>query len=125
MRDIQAVLERWGAWARENPQVGYSHIAAGFKGLLPQRKGRPSCCDDDGLIIDGAVGHLQRVRRPEELELIIRHYVYNQPKRDIARGFKCSEREIRRQMQAAESFIDGCLCVLGVPLEMDLYVKKH
>jgi hypothetical protein len=124
MRDIQEVLGRWGVWARESPKVSYSHIAAGFKGLLPQQNGRPSCCDDDGLIIDGAVGHLMKVRKPEELELILRHYLYGQSKSAIARSWKCSEREIRRQLQVAESFIDGCLCILGVPLEMDIYVKK-
>lgn len=35
MRDIQMVLERWGAWAASgNAGVDYSPIAAGFKGLL-------------------------------------------------------------------------------------------
>ncbi len=36
MRDIQMVLERWGAWAASDSSgVDYSPIAAGFKGLLP------------------------------------------------------------------------------------------
>lgn len=124
MRDIQEVLSRWGVWARDHSGVGFSHIAAGFKGLLPQQGGKPSCCDDDGLIIDGAICRLIKVRAEEELELIIRHYVYGQSKSSIARGWKCSEREIRRQLQMAESFIDGCLCMLGVPLEMDAYTQK-
>ncbi|BEM86811.1 hypothetical protein SME46J_12810 [Serratia marcescens] len=63
MRDIQMVLERWGQWAQDNSGVDYSPIAAGFKGLLPDsRKSKPSCCDNDGLIIDGAVGRLKKVR---------------------------------------------------------------
>lgn len=123
MRDIQEVLSRWGIWARDNSGVGFSHIAAGFKGLLPQQKGKPSCSDDDGLIIDGAVLRLQKVRKPEELNLLLRHYVFGQSKRDIAREQKCNEREVRRQLQIAESFIDGVLCVLGVPLDMDAYVQ--
>lgn len=123
MRDIQEVLSRWGVWARDNSGVDFSHIAAGFKGLLPQQKGKPSCSDDDGLIIDGAVRRLRDVRKPEELNLLLRHYVYGQSKRDIARAMKCNEREIRRQLQVAESFIDGVLCVLGLPLDMDAYVK--
>ncbi|RYM64729.1 Phage antitermination protein Q [Serratia quinivorans] len=123
MRDIQEVLSRWGVWARDNSGVDFSHIAAGFKGLLPQQKGKPSCSDDDGLIIDGALLRLQRVRKPEELDLLLRHYVLGQSKSAIARDWKCNEREIRRQLQVAESFIDGVLCVLGVPLDMDAYVK--
>ena len=35
MRDIQMVLERWGAWAANNHEdVTWSSIAAGFKGLM-------------------------------------------------------------------------------------------
>ncbi len=34
MRDIQMVLERWGAWAANNHEdVTRSSIAAGFKGI--------------------------------------------------------------------------------------------
>lgn len=36
MRDIQMVLERWGAWAASDSSgVDYSPIAAGFKGFFP------------------------------------------------------------------------------------------
>lgn len=125
MRDIQLVLERWGIWARDNSGVDFSHIAAGFKGLLPRNGGRvDSCCDDDGLIIDAAVGCLSRVRKGEELYLIFSHYVYGQSKSSIARLMRCNEREIRRQLQIAEGFIDGCLSMSGAVLEMDPYVQK-
>lgn len=52
MRDIQMVLERWGAWAANNHEdVTWSSIAAGFKGLIPSKvKSRPQCCDDDAMI---------------------------------------------------------------------------
>ncbi|HDX9251885.1 TPA: antitermination protein, partial [Escherichia coli] len=48
MRDIQMVLERWGAWAANNHEdVTWSSVAAGFKGLIPSKvKSRPQCCDD-------------------------------------------------------------------------------
>lgn len=123
MRDIQEVLSRWGVWARDNSCVDYSHIAAGFKGLIPQQRGKPSCSDDDGLIIDGAIRRLREVRKVEELNLLLDHYVLGKSKSAIAREQKCNEREIRRQLQVAESFIDGVLCVLAVPLDMDAYVQ--
>uniref|UniRef100_UPI0025B0D27C antiterminator Q family protein n=1 Tax=Shigella flexneri TaxID=623 RepID=UPI0025B0D27C len=43
MRDIQQVLERWGAWVANNHEdVTWSSIAAGFKGLIPSKvKSRP------------------------------------------------------------------------------------
>ena len=48
MRDIQMVLERWGAWAANNHEdVTWSSIAAGFKGLIPSKvRSRPQCCDE-------------------------------------------------------------------------------
>lgn len=125
MRDIQLVLERWGVWARDNSDVDYSHIAAGFKGLLPKtEKSAESCCDSDGLAIDAAVARLRQVRKPEELELIMRHYIYRQSKSSISRHWKCSEGNIRHQLQIAEGFIDGCLAITGVVLEMDPWVKR-
>ncbi len=126
MRNIQLVLSRWGAWARDDPGIDYSHIAAGFKGLLPgKRCCIEPCCDDDGLCIDSAVRRLKTARKPHELELILRHYVYGQSKSSIALTWKCSEREIRRQLQIVEGFIDGCLAVAGVTLEMDEIPQMH
>lgn len=84
-RNIQLVLERWGVWAKDNSGIDYSSIAAGFKGLLPYTtSSRLSCCDDDGLAVDGCVSRLKS-HRYDEWELVIRHYVYNQSKRAIAR----------------------------------------
>ncbi|QWA09811.1 antitermination protein Q [Sodalis ligni] len=126
MRDIQLVLERWGVWARDNSSVDFSHIAAGFKGLLPRTgKTFDSCCDDDGLIIDSAVLCLQKIRRPDEYNLVCLHYIYGASKSAIARWFRCNEREIRRQLQVAEGFIDGCLSMTGAVLEMDPYIQKQ
>ena len=53
MRDIQMVLERWGAWVANNHEdVEWSGIAAGFKGLIPSKvKSRSQCSDDDAMII--------------------------------------------------------------------------
>ncbi|EMK4943245.1 antiterminator Q family protein, partial [Escherichia coli] len=54
-RDIQQVMERWGAWAANNHEdVSWESIAAGFKGLIPPKvKSRPQCSDDDAMIICG------------------------------------------------------------------------
>ncbi|CNH28003.1 antiterminator Q family protein [Yersinia pekkanenii] len=118
MSDIQTVLTRWGIWARENSQLDYPHIASGFKGLVTKNKSAESCCDNDGLAIDRTIGDLQRASREKELELILRHYVYGQSKASIARLKKCNEREIRRQLQVAESFIEGCIMQSDIALEM-------
>jgi hypothetical protein len=124
MRDIQLVLERWGAWAaNDNSQVDWSPIAAGFKGLLPSKSSlRLSCCDDDGLIIDSAVGKLKQVFQQDELDLLFLHYVYCVSKRSIARKKKISEGRVRQRMQVAEGFVRGCLEMIGAKLDMDDYI---
>ncbi|HID3528845.1 TPA: antiterminator Q family protein [Serratia marcescens] len=125
MRDIQLVLERWGQWARDNSGVDYSPIAAGFKGLLPNTsKSKPSCCDNDGLIVDGAVGRLKKVRDERELGVIMLHYRYGVSKSEIARRWKVSEGNIRQKLMMAESFIEGCLTMTGATLEMDAWTSR-
>nr|DAM07928.1 MAG TPA: antitermination protein Q [Bacteriophage sp.] len=126
MRDIQMVLERWGVWAASDSSgVDYSPIAAGFKGLLPSNsKSRPMCCDNDGIIIDAAIGMLKKSGRETELELVMLHYMYDVSKSTIARWKKCSEGKIRNNLMIAETFIDACLIMAGVKLEMDEWTHK-
>lgn len=119
MRDISLVLERWGGWASmDNSGVDYSHIAAGFKGLLPQcGKARLSCTDDDALIIEGCMARL-RDKKPYEHSLLVAHYLYGISKRKIAKACKKDEKLIRIEIQMAEGFIDGCLSMLPIELEV-------
>ena len=119
-RDIQLVLERWGNWSkhRVETEVGYSSIAAGFKGLLPEGGATVTCTEDDALIIDSCLGRLKQ-KRPDEYNLLFDHYVKNISKRAIGRKLKLSEGMIRIKFQMAEGFIEGCLAMLGTKLEMD------
>lgn len=121
MRDIQKVLELWGGWAASDSSgVDYSPIAAGFKGLLPQTgKSRLSCTDDDALVIEGCLARLKQ-RKPYEHSLLVAYYLYGISKRSIARARKKDEKLIRVEIQMAEGFIDGCLSMLDVKLEMDI-----
>ncbi|EIX9292178.1 antitermination protein Q [Klebsiella pneumoniae] len=120
MRDISLVLERWGAWAAmDSSGVDYSHIAAGFKGLLPQTgKTRLCCTDDDALIIEGCMARL-RDKKPYEHRLLVAHYLYCISKRKIAKSLKKDEKVIRIEIQIAEGFIDGCLAMLDICLDLD------
>lgn len=120
MRDIQRVLELWGGWAAgDHSGVDYSTIAAGFKGLLPQTsKTRLSCTDDDALIIEGCLARLKK-RKPYEHSLLVAHYLYGVSKRRMARHRKKDEKIIRIEIQMAEGFIDGCLSMLDIRLDMD------
>lgn len=126
MRDIQLVLERWGGWAsNEGSQVDWSPIGAGFKGLLPpEGKSQPSCCDNDGIIVDTAVGMLRKTGRHDELELVMLHYMYGVSKSTISRWKRCSEGKVRQKMMIAETFIDACIIMSGAKLEMDDWTHR-
>lgn len=114
MRDIHDTLERWGAWAAsDNNSVYFSPVAAGFKGLLPDTtKSRPQCSDDEGIMIDGCVARLLKYK-PEEHELIIDHFIYGMSLRAIAKRRKCSDGTIRKDMQTAQGFILGIMCMIS------------
>ena len=120
MRDIQKVLELWGGWAASDSSgVDYSPIAAGFKGLLPQTgKSRLSCTDDDALVIEGCLARLKQ-KRPYEHSLLVAHYLYRVSKRSIARMRRKDEKMIRIEIQMAEGFVEGCLSMLNVKLDLD------
>ncbi|EMX17179.1 phage antitermination Q family protein [Escherichia coli P0302293.9] len=52
------------------------------------------------------------------------HYLYGISKRKIAKARNKDEKLIRIEIQVAEGFIDGCLSMLDVKLEMDDYSES-
>ncbi|MBF0035853.1 antitermination protein [Citrobacter freundii] len=126
MRDIQKVLDRWGAWAAGGGDtVDYAPIAAGFKGLLPAtRKSRVSCCDDDGIMISAAMNVLKK-KDAYLCELLEWYYIKQIPMRTIEHKMGISLNQVVIRLRQAEGFIDGCLAALGVPLEMDRECQKE
>ncbi|HAH3036439.1 TPA: antitermination protein [Escherichia coli] len=123
MRDIQMVLERWEAWVANNHEdVEWSSVAAGFKGLIPSKvKSRPQCSDDDGLIISSAMTVLKK-KEPYQYELLEMYYVYGVTLRALGVKLGISLNQVVIRLQKAEGFIDGCLAMLGVSLEIDCYI---
>lgn len=123
MRDIQMVLERWGAWVANNHEdVEWSSVAADFKGLIPSKvKSRPQCSDDDGLIISSAMTVLKK-KEPYQYELLEMYYVYGVTLRVLGVKLGISLNQVVIRLQKAEGFIDGCLAMLGVSLEIDCYI---
>jgi len=126
MRDIQVVMEWWGGWAADHSDsIDYSTIAAGFKGLLPaSRRSRPSCCDDDGMLINSALVKLKRSNAYFH-QLIIVYYVMRLPLRVMGNKLGISHNEVSKRLQSAEGFIDGCLVMADITLEMDKYCQKE
>lgn len=126
MRDIQMVLERWGAWAAGgSANIGYPRTAAGLSRLLPaSRQGKPSCCDDDGMYINEA---MIRLRKHDEYlcSLLEWHYIDNMTLRAMATKLGISHNHVSVRLQAAESFIQGSLYTLDIKLEMDKECRRE
>ncbi|EHQ0047926.1 antiterminator Q family protein [Escherichia coli] len=126
MRDIQLVLERWGAWAANNHEdVTWSPIASGFKGLIPPKvTSRPQCCDDDAMIICGCIARLYRNNRDLH-DLLVDYYVLGKTFMGLAHQHGCSDSLIGKRLQKAEGVVEGMLMMLDVRLEMDRYVERE
>ncbi len=108
MRDIRQVLERWGAWAANNHEdVTWSPIAAGFKGLIPEKvKSRPQCCDDDAMIICGCMARLNR-NNSDLHDLLVDYYVLGETFMALARKHGCSDTCIGKRLHKAEGIVDA------------------
>ncbi|KER01109.1 antitermination protein [Photorhabdus temperata] len=126
MRDIQMVLERWGSWAaNDNSDVDWSPIAAGFKGLIPNKaKSRPQCCDDDGLAVDAAMRRLKDYNA-YYFQLIVMYYVRRMPLRIMGPRLGISHNQVAKRLQSAEGFIEGCLAIADIKLEIDEVTQKE
>ncbi|HFD8834850.1 TPA: antiterminator Q family protein [Salmonella enterica] len=126
MRDIQQVLERFGALAANNREdATWATVAAGFKGLIPSKvTSRPQCCDDEAIVISGCMARLHK-SNADMHDLLVDYYVFGMTFMKLARKHGCSDSHIGKQLQRAEGFIDGCLMVLDVTLEMDRYVQRE
>lgn len=126
MRNIQLVLERWGAWAASGgDNIDYSPIAAGFKGLLPaSHKSRISCCDDDGMIIAGCISRLNK-NNSEMHDLLVDYYIFSMTFMSLAKKHQCSDGHIGKKLQKAEGIVEGMLMMLDVHLEMDRDVQHQ
>lgn len=110
VRDIQQVMERWGAWAANNHEdVSWASIAAGFKGLIPPKvKSRPQCSDDDAMIICGCMARLNK-KNQDLHDLLVDYYVGGMTFMGLARKHGCSDTvaELQALRQARLDLLTG------------------
>ncbi len=67
-----------------------------------------------------------RGKKPYEHSLLVAHYlfIFGISKRKLAKALKKDEKVIRIEIQMAEGFVDGCLAMLDLRLDMDIEVKS-
>ncbi|STZ12890.1 Phage antitermination protein Q [Morganella morganii] len=109
-----------GAWVVDNQEsVYWSPIAAGFKGLIPEKvKSRQSCSDDDALVISGIMAKLN-IRNSDMHDLLFDYYVFGKTFIQLAKKYGCSDTHIGKKLQKAEGLVEGMLIMGDVKLEMD------
>lgn len=120
-RNMQEVLERWGRWAISEEKctsVDWPAMSV-TPARLPMAGCGKSCSDDDGLMIDGCIAKLKTVRQEDEILMLGLRYIARMPQRDIADATGASRLFVRQRLQAAEDFVEGCLAMLDLPLDMD------
>lgn len=124
MRDIQQVLERWGAWVADNKEaVQWPAIAAGFSGLIPPKvKSRPQCCDNDAMIISSCLAKINR-SNVDMHDILFDYYVFGKTFMQLAKEHSCSDGHIGKILYKAEGIVEGTLMMLDISLEMDPYVQ--
>lgn len=120
MRNIQQVLERWGAWVADHHEaVCWPSVAAGFASIIPTKiKSRPRCCDDDGMIISKVMAELSS-KYPVVHDLLFDYYIFGKTFMQLAHEHHCSDTHIGKKLQNAEGIVDGYLMALDIRLEMD------
>ena len=125
-RNIQMVMERWGAWAADNREdVYWPSTAAGFSGLIPSKvRSRIQCCDDDGLILSNLMAGLNSKHQAAH-DLLFDHYVFGKTFMQLAREHHCSDGHIGKKLSNAEGILDGLLMALEIRLEMDRDVQSY
>ncbi len=74
------------------------------------------------MIIDACIAKLQTVDKSEEIEVLFMYYALGLSKRSIARLLEVSDIE---RLQKGESFVQGCLAMLDIKLEMDDEIREH
>lgn len=126
MRDIQRVLEHWGAWAADGaihckwPRASVlAKVASASSGKM-----QPSCGDGDGAKIDRAIRRLKDYKK-DYYSLIIMYYLKRYSPQKIADHYGVSRDKVVKRLQAAEGFIEGCLVMSDVKLEIDRFVREE
>ncbi|HHN8406050.1 TPA: antiterminator Q family protein [Morganella morganii] len=65
-----------GGVVRGRSGLGYSSVAAGFKGLVSRTSiTKLSCCDEDGLIIDGCIAKLLNAQMCKHTRFSSTHFL--------------------------------------------------
>lgn len=126
-RDMQQVLERWGRWAASEElcsMVDWPALSVTPTAPKVPIAGIPTCSDEDGIAIDTCIAHLSTICRREDMLILGQRFIGKHPLRQIADAMGIDINTVRKSLVASESFLSGCLVMLGIRLDMDFEVSS-
>lgn len=124
-RNMQEVLERWGQWAASEEYcslVDWPALSVTPYGTSEPRRSKPGCSDEDGLTIDTCVAHMSTVRPHDDVLMLGLRFIGGHSLRQIAEIVGESRDSVLDSLRASEAFLNGCLVIQGISLDMDLEV---
>lgn len=119
-RNMQEVLERWGRWAASEEYCSLVDWPAMSvtPGCKPEA-GKPRCSDEDGMTIDTCVAHMSTVRDVDDILILGQRFIGGHTTRQIAERMAIPRMQVRGSLNASEAFLNGCLVMQGIRLDMD------
>lgn len=103
MRDIQLVLERWGAWVADNRRCLLFNRSRIFWTDTIKSKSRTQCCDEDGLIISGIMAGLNS-KHPVVHSLLFDYYVFGKTFMQLSKEHHCSDTHIGKSYRTPKGY---------------------
>ncbi|OMQ26890.1 antiterminator Q family protein [Serratia oryzae] len=121
-RNMQEVLERWGRWAASEEYcslVDWPALSVTPYGTPEPKRSKPGCSDEDGAAIDACVAHMGMMRGADDLLILGQRFIGGHSLRHIADATGENVHGVRTSLAASEAFLEGCLAMLGIRLDMD------
>jgi Phage antitermination protein Q. len=106
---VKEVIKAWGAWARDQPHIGYPKKAAGMgQNPIPSGEKFDACTDEEAAVVEKAM-LLLRSQYEDEYAIVFAKYVLWVPFQAIANYMGESKRGVELKLQRAEYFLMGVL----------------
>lgn len=124
-RNMQEVLERWGRWAAREEYC--SLVDWPSLSILPCHKpqpGKPGCTNEDGIVVDTCIAHMSKICKADYLQILGQRFIGGHALRRIAKDVCTSKDSVVMSLRTSEAFVEGCLTMLAVHLDMDLEVRR-
>lgn len=113
MHNISKLLEMWGAWVVNNPNL-LNLLTDNHEKIIPERiKKREICTIHQLLVINSLMFKLMKNNR-DDYDLLIDYYIYGKTFIQLSKLHDCSDTYIGKKLKKAEGVLEGMLIFLDI-----------